>query len=302
MNDAQLRTALEIAQCGSMTAAAQELLLTQPAVKKQLDALEAELGFSLFERSAHGCVPTKAGKVFCEGMAGVLAHAQDVCDAALRASKEDSQLALCVLPGVVSPNFAQICRALVKRHPEVSVRYIPMPYVERPLAVAQHRADIGVYFDIPELLENLELEFWPSRRPQMQDAGLFCLMSPDNPFTSLDRLEPRDLVAASTPLAAFDAAPFAGMFDAVGIEGDAGVGVPPAEIRSISGDEFEVLAFCDAGGMYLCRYLVERYTSLVSMPLDWKLPPEGFITRRDPSYPTRLFLNAAAEVLGEHSD
>ena len=301
MNDAQLRTALEVAQCGSMTAAAQELLLTQPAVKKQVDALEAELGFRLFERSAHGCAPTKAGKVFCEGMASVLAHARDVCEAALRASEEDSRLALCVLPGVVSPNFAQICRVLAKRHPEISVRYVPMPYVARPQAVAQGRADIGVYFNIPELLENLGLEFWPSRHPQAQNAGLFCLVSPDNPLAGLKRLEPQDLVASSTPLAAFDAAPFADMLGMVDAARCTGADASSVAIHSISGDEFEVLEFCDAGGAYLCRHLVERYTSLVAIPLNWELPPEGFITRRNPSYPTRLFLNAASEVLGERA-
>ncbi|GMA51247.1 LysR family transcriptional regulator [Alicyclobacillus contaminans] len=46
----------------SMSAAAQERQLTQPAVSQQMQALERELGASLFIRSPRKVVPTEAGK------------------------------------------------------------------------------------------------------------------------------------------------------------------------------------------------------------------------------------------------
>ncbi len=55
---AQLQTFLAIYRTGSVTAAAQRLHLSQPAVSAQLRALEAELGRPLFVRLARGVSPT----------------------------------------------------------------------------------------------------------------------------------------------------------------------------------------------------------------------------------------------------
>jgi DNA-binding transcriptional LysR family regulator len=47
----QLKTALTIAKCKSYTRASEELFLAQPSVTAQINSLEKELGFKLFERS-----------------------------------------------------------------------------------------------------------------------------------------------------------------------------------------------------------------------------------------------------------
>ncbi|MFP1624446.1 LysR family transcriptional regulator [Streptomyces sp. 5K101] len=53
-----LSTFLEIYRCGSLSAAAERLGLTQPAVSGQLARLEQELGEPLFVRSRKGATPT----------------------------------------------------------------------------------------------------------------------------------------------------------------------------------------------------------------------------------------------------
>lgn len=58
----QLRTFLAVARLGHLTRAAQQLHLTQPAVSKQIKALEQELGVLLFERQPTGTVLTKEGQ------------------------------------------------------------------------------------------------------------------------------------------------------------------------------------------------------------------------------------------------
>lgn len=58
----QLRTFLTVARLGHLTRAAEQLHLTQPAVSKQIKALEQELGVLLFERQPTGMVLTREGR------------------------------------------------------------------------------------------------------------------------------------------------------------------------------------------------------------------------------------------------
>ncbi len=54
MNLQQLRYAVEVAKTGSITAAAKNLYMGQPNLSKNIRELEAELGITLFERTARG--------------------------------------------------------------------------------------------------------------------------------------------------------------------------------------------------------------------------------------------------------
>lgn len=55
---------LAVAESGSVSAAAQSRFVSQPAVSRQLAALEQELGVRLFQRTASGMVLTAAGERF----------------------------------------------------------------------------------------------------------------------------------------------------------------------------------------------------------------------------------------------
>ncbi len=58
----QLRALIMVAEAGSVTEAARRLLLTQPAVTRQIRALEEELGGALFDRTTKPITPTPLGR------------------------------------------------------------------------------------------------------------------------------------------------------------------------------------------------------------------------------------------------
>lgn len=60
----QIRYILTISQCGSISKAAQELLLTQPYLSSILKDLENELGIVIFYRDRRGVTLTEEGKAF----------------------------------------------------------------------------------------------------------------------------------------------------------------------------------------------------------------------------------------------
>lgn len=66
MNSTVYEYALSVAKHRSISKAAQELCITQPALTKSLNRLEAELGTKLFNRSSHPITVTPSGEKFLE--------------------------------------------------------------------------------------------------------------------------------------------------------------------------------------------------------------------------------------------
>ena len=64
MNITELRYIIEIAQCGSVSAASKRLYVAQPNISKAIRNLEEEYQIQLFVRTARGMVPTREGQQF----------------------------------------------------------------------------------------------------------------------------------------------------------------------------------------------------------------------------------------------
>ncbi|HAQ33763.1 MAG: LysR family transcriptional regulator [Maricaulis sp.] len=79
----KLKTFHAAAEAGSLTGAADSLLLSQSAVSRQLAALEDVLGVKLFHRHARGLIPTEPGRLLHEitkEIAAKVALARSVVD------------------------------------------------------------------------------------------------------------------------------------------------------------------------------------------------------------------------------
>jgi DNA-binding transcriptional LysR family regulator len=77
MNSDQLKVIRTIAEEGSLTAAAEKLYISQPALSKTVRKLEDELGCELFTRSAKGVSPTSDCKVLLRYAGKVLDSLQE---------------------------------------------------------------------------------------------------------------------------------------------------------------------------------------------------------------------------------
>lgn len=66
------RSFVAIYQCGTVSAAAQKLALTQPAVSQHLAALEQQFGHKLFERTPRQMQATEAGKALYAQVIGAI--------------------------------------------------------------------------------------------------------------------------------------------------------------------------------------------------------------------------------------
>ena len=161
-------TALEaLARLESVTAAAEELNLTQSAVSRQLQALEAQLGVELFVRARKRLSLTPAGQSYAQDVRKALDR---LTSAALRlqTNPEGGALNLAILPTFgmrwLVPRLPRFARA----HPDVTVN----------MTTRISRFDFGVEpFDAALHYGSAE---WPDTASLMlEDERVLPVASPD---------------------------------------------------------------------------------------------------------------------------
>lgn len=158
-----LRALVAIAENGSVRAAARNLGVTQPALSKSLQQLEASLSVSLVTRTARGATLTPYGRA-------VLARAQGITQDLDRLREEVEQMRGALTGGVsvaISPSPAnlllpQALRRFHKDFPEVRVRVRESVYPDTLRMLREGQADLAVGA-VPQLSRALTTEFHSER-------------------------------------------------------------------------------------------------------------------------------------------
>ena len=125
MNLKQLRHFLAVVEEGTLNRASERLHLSQPAVSKSLQNLEAELGVALLERSHQGMKPTSFGRALVQHARLINAQVERA-QREIKALKglERGHLSFGVVPSL-SLGIAPLAVArLLRRHPGVTVSMI----------------------------------------------------------------------------------------------------------------------------------------------------------------------------------
>ena len=117
-----LRILVTVAEHGSFSAAADALVLTQPAVSRQIASLEREVGVRLFRRVPRGVALTPAGTVAVDLARGVLARV-DAFSATMRtyAGLDGGHLRLAGTPSANTSLLPDAIRRFGEAHPGVTV-------------------------------------------------------------------------------------------------------------------------------------------------------------------------------------
>src|SRR5437660_11051115 len=105
----------------SFTKAAEELFITQPAVSRQIKALEDHLGVALFERRARARVLTDNGQALYRVATEVLEQLQRATDQ-VRAEGRTRQLSITTTTGFASLWLIPRLQRFTRLYPDVDVR------------------------------------------------------------------------------------------------------------------------------------------------------------------------------------
>jgi DNA-binding transcriptional LysR family regulator len=124
MNLHHLRIFYTVAQRRSITAAAADLLLSQPAVSLQLKALEKELGLALFQRGGARLRLTQAGEVLHRAAVSML-HAKDEAERAISELRDGTRGRLILGAGTTGGMYVlpRIVQAYKRLWPETEILF-----------------------------------------------------------------------------------------------------------------------------------------------------------------------------------
>lgn len=157
----QISYFLQVAETQSMTGAAKELYISQPALSKQIALLEREVGVPLFERKARGVVLTSAGRQFEKDLKNILKELENAKKNAALAGKARKQLLnVGCFDGVYTDDFLpQLFEYFQRKVPELKLVLHRMSFSEGTRALKGNKIDL-----------------WLTLQLGWEGAGNFCEM------------------------------------------------------------------------------------------------------------------------------
>ena len=141
----QLQYLIEVANCGSFSAASEHCFVTQPSLSMQIKSLEEELGVILLDRSKKPVIPTEAGAL-------VIAQAQETLKAydSIRESVAElkgetaGKLRLGVIPTIAPYLLHKFIPDFVKRYPKVELEFREMVTADIIEALKRDKIDAAL--------------------------------------------------------------------------------------------------------------------------------------------------------------
>lgn len=140
-----LRAFQTVVEHGSLAAAARMLNLSEPALSRQIGALERELRLDLFDRSGRQLRPTETGRAFLQEIQPVLAGLDRITDfaAEVRAGAR-RRLRLVSMPRLSTAITAPVVARFKAAHPEVDLGVDIQPRRFLETWITGQRFDLGL--------------------------------------------------------------------------------------------------------------------------------------------------------------
>lgn len=191
----QLRYAVAIARCGSISRTARQLGVSQPSLSAAVKELETELGIGIFERTSRGIRLSGDGADFIRHAVALLEQADDL-KTRFSASPADEGLSFCVSAqhySFVADAFVEVLRRYGDRKYSLTLREGRTTEIIED--VCERKSEVGVLFlstsnrrPLTKLFASRGLDFAFIRRVEPH-----AFIRPGHPLSDRKTLSPRDL-------------------------------------------------------------------------------------------------------------
>ena len=222
---------MRVLECGSLSAAAEELGYTQSGVSRILRSLEEELGLSLLRRNKGGVTPTENLKRLLPAIRGLLNDGERIRQtvSSLRGLHE-GRLRIGAFTSVSVHWLPQIIKAYENDFPEIEITILGGDYHDVELWLSEGTIDIG-FVTLPS---NANCRFIP-----LKEDRLLAVLPPDHRYAGLEKL----------PVTRIAGEPFISLLESSDHDTRKALdtyGIKP-NVRFTSKDDYAILAMVENG-------------------------------------------------------
>ncbi|AGI69265.1 regulatory protein nocR [Octadecabacter antarcticus 307] len=183
----QLEALKSVVDHGTMTRAAHNLDISQPAVSRLLADLSDELGFAILDRKNGRLVPTQEARYILPDIARVLEMMKNITDTSQNLNARTAgHLRIACLPGFATSHLPAVITEFLKERPDVTLTLEP----DRPERILEWI--IGEQYDCG-ITDNFGGH--PAIDSMSLDVRTVCIFPVGHHFTELHQIEPKHLEA-----------------------------------------------------------------------------------------------------------
>jgi DNA-binding transcriptional LysR family regulator len=280
-----LRTFVDVADAGGVSAAARRLGISKSIVSRRLSRLEAELRVQLLARTTRGAALTEAGVTFREHAARVRAEIDAALETILPAGDLRGRLRIAAPLSLGPTHLAPVFAELAKRHP---LLHVQASYSDRFVDI------IGEGFDCAIRVGYLTDSNLIARRVGPLTGTLVA--SPDYIRERGAPETPEDLLAHQALTQGTEAWQF--------MDGDKIISIhPQGRFKADNGTALAAAAVAGLGIAWLPDHLIKAYLdsgALVQVMPRYPVPTAGIFVVRPPGQHATRKVRALTELLIEH--
>ena len=147
MYNPQLDTFICVVEAGSFSKAADKLYISPPAVIKQINSLENNLGVQLFARTHRGLVVTAAGESLYQDAKYMVNYSKEAIERAKEAGNdEDDVIRVGISPMTPPQVFVELWPSIQEQYPKVKFKLVP--FENTPENAREILANLGQNIDV----------------------------------------------------------------------------------------------------------------------------------------------------------
>ncbi len=194
MNILHMKYAVEVAKAGSLNKAAETLLIAAPNVSRSIKDLEADIGISIFERTAKGMGLTPEGEEFINYAKGILRQIEEVENFYKKGSAKKQKFSISVPRACyISEAFAQFSKSLSKDAAEIFYKETNSQRTIRNMLEHDYNLGIIRYAENYDKYFKIMLEEKGFCYEMVTEFSYSLIMSADNPLVEKETITFDDL-------------------------------------------------------------------------------------------------------------
>ena len=196
MNILHMKYAVEVAKLGSLSKAAEALMTAQPNVSRSIKELEADLGITLFVRSAKGMELTVEGEEFIGYAKEILGQIENVERFYKNGAQKKKRFSVSVPRACyISEAFAEFSKEIGNDSAEIFYKETNSQRTIKNLLESDYKLGIIRYAESYDKYFKDMLEEKGFNYELVAEFSYILIMSKDNPLAALDEITFDDLAS-----------------------------------------------------------------------------------------------------------